>query len=442
MAGKCQVSLQGGCVHRGSEGVDTGGSLKAIGRGISSIPSSPRPLSQASPASISSALPASIKAERPRQELTWENRHHDGEHGVIPGYLDPTPVLIAVLHCQVLHGHHKHVVNGVISQGDPVPQHLVPGGRGLNEDGAGKPAAAPAPVLIGIRQLRLVLAGYFHGAPREAAHLLGTLQSPASCRDRGHTSLRASTSPRTSLPPVPSPLPVPLPCKPLRAAPRKTLCSQWGCSPGLWLQGGGRLCGARCRGGREGTGETAWSQPPDETPVPGNPLLLLPVGSSEKSCPSSPGQDRPPPGFPRLRFKKKEEILNISLGLQPPALLHLCPLPKTNPLGCYCSPQSAQVSVKGHLCWQAQGSKPTLPALPPLPAALMADGGSRDLQAPCSLPWGVFRGLWVGKCFQPLRGIEIVNQFLAEGKVGKKYIHKAFPSLLDEDVDFGRLAQP
>ena len=259
MAGKHQAWCQGGCVHHRSEGEDAGGSPKAAGRGNSSIPGSPHPPSQASPLSIPSAPPASIKAEQPRQALTWENRHHDGEHGVIPGYLDPTPVLIPVLHSQVLHGHHKHMPNGVISQGDPVPPHLIPGGRGLNEDGAGKPAAAPAPVLIGIHQLRLVLAGYLHRAPREAAHLCRALQSPASCRDRGHASLWASTSPRTSLLPVPSPLPVPLPCKLLRATPGKPVPQPVGLQPGGLGSRWGRLCGATGQGGREGMGGTARS---------------------------------------------------------------------------------------------------------------------------------------------------------------------------------------
>lgn len=77
-----------------------------------------------SPLFIPSAPPASIKAEQPCQVLTWENRHHDREHGVKPGYLDPTPVLIPVLHCQVLHGHHEHMPSGVILQGDcpPMPR--------------------------------------------------------------------------------------------------------------------------------------------------------------------------------------------------------------------------------------------------------------------------------------------------------------------------------
>lgn len=107
-------------------------------------------------------------------------------------------------------------------------------------------------------------------------------------------------------------------------------------------------------------------------------------------------------------------------------------------------PQSVQVSVKAISASKCKvGSPPCSPCLPCLPCLLLSwHRGGTGLQAPHSLPWGVFRDLWVGKGCQPLRGIEIINPFLAEGKVGKKYIHEEFPSLLDEDVDFRRLAKP
>lgn len=67
----------------------------------------------------------------------------------------------------------------------------------------------------------------------------------------------------------------------------------------MWGQGPRREEGHR--------GNLSVSLPPHETPVPGKPLLLLPEGFSEKSCPSSSGQGSIPLAFPGSGLKERKK---------------------------------------------------------------------------------------------------------------------------------------